>query len=330
MAWLYKQPTSPNWYIGLTTKEQEILQRKNFSTGTANKREANDLLKETKDEIRLIGKAPKPQPKLDLTLSQAFELMKEDRANTKGAYSVKTTEGYDESIKKVVAACGDKFIWEFDRNDYHTFINSIAGIQNTKATHSRRIYALFNFLVREKYLTENPFKRVSEKQKEVIIKTKEEMTALLEYSKKTKFYWYVRFQKESAFRMNEVLTTTVDKIEKNIIRVTRKGNIPNFIPIIKRMRKLLSEMPMPDEGRLFPFSTDAVWRFFKRFRVKTGIHIVSHDLRKYMLSEMANSGVSINYTKDYAGHKDIKTTLKYYVRSDKMKMAEDIDEKLEN
>ena len=43
---------------------------------------------------------------------------------------------------------------------------------------------------------------------------------------------------------------------------------------------------------------------------------------------MANAGVPINFVKEYARHSDIKTTLKYYVSINLLKMAPVINEKV--
>ena len=327
MAWLYKQPTSPNWYIGLTVREQKILQKKNFSTGTADKRKANEELKITKSEI--IQKKDRPiVEKNNLAFTQAYELMKQDRANTKGAYSQKTTAVYEVITGIMRETFGDKLVHEYDRNDYHYLVNSLTIKHNSKAAYIKKINAVFNFLVREKYLKENPFKSIQMVKREVVIKTKEEVDKLLDFSQGTKFYWFFRFQIASAFRINEVLTTTREKIEHDIIRVTRKGNVPNYIPILEVMRELLNEMPLPDKGLLFPYSYDEVRYILLKFEKETGISFVSHDLRKYMLSAMASAGVPMKFTMDYAGHTDIKTTNAYYVRLEKKKMAEIIDARL--
>lgn len=327
MAWLYKQPTSPNWYIGLTEREQKILQKKNFSTGTADKRRANEELKITKSEI--IQKKDRPiVEKNNLTFQQAYKLMKQDRANTKGAYSQKTLAVYEVILGIIKETFGDKLISEYDRNDYHYLVNRLGIKHNSKAAYIKKINAVFNFLVREKYLKENPFKTIRPIHREVIIKTTEEVNKLLDFVQGTDLYWLFRFQIASAFRINEVLTTTREKIEPDIIRVTRKGNVPNYIPIIGKMRDLLKEMPLPEEGRLFPFSYDEVRYILLKFEKETGICFVSHDLRKYMLSTMANAGIAPKFITDYAGHNDSKTTDKYYIRLEKKKMAEDIDAKL--
>lgn len=328
MAWLYKQPTSPRWYIGLTPTEQKILGKKNFSTKTADRREANGILKSTKEKIVLRGKVPSDKIRRNLTFQQAYELMKQDRKNTKGAYSYKTLEGYEIAVAIMRKFFGDKLIHEYDRNDYHYLINNLKIKHNSKVAYTRRLNAVFNFLVREKYLKENPFKNLQLQKKELIIKTKEEIDKLLDFAYGTEYYWFFKFQILSAFRIREALSTTREKIEADIIRVTRKGNVPNYIPIIDKMRDLLNEMPLPEKGKLFRFGYDDVRYFFVKFEKKTGIHFNSHDLRKYMLSSMANAGLSTRFTMDYAGHTNSRTTDMYYIRLEKKKMAETIDEKL--
>ena len=55
--------------------------------------------------------------------------------------------------------------------------------------------------------------------------------------------------------------------------------------------------------------TDPLERYCKA----TGIpYRSSHKLRKTALSSMVNSGISLNAVKNFAGHVDEETTLKYY------------------
>lgn len=172
----------------------------------------------------------------------------------------KTVESYNIALNKFTSICGTKPVNDYTREDYHKFVNELdCSSQNTKSVYTKRIYALYNWMLKERIVTTNPMKRVQEKQKEFKIKTKEEIDSIIEHSRKTKFYWLVRFQSIGGFRISEVISTRVKDIEKDIIRVIRKGNVPNYIPITQRMKNLLSEMPIPEnpDNPLSPSLTTA-------------------------------------------------------------------------
>ncbi len=232
MPYKYKRPSSPYYYIGFTDKEKK-LGYKNFSTKFKNAKQVDELINEYKIKIKEAKKLKNFIPSTNLLLTEAFKLFCKDREAAGKKLSSLTIQIYNLALMHLIKTAGNKPIMNYTRHDYYEFIESLNNNKhNTKVVYSKCLYTLFNWFMKEKLIKENPMRRLREEQKEVIIKTKEEILKLLEYAKKTKFYWFVRFQLESAFRLNEVLTTTKDKIDNDIIRVIRKGNIPNAIPII--------------------------------------------------------------------------------------------------
>jgi len=315
----------------ITSSREKRLGFKSISLKTVNRRIADSLLtdynRKIKNKTSIDGNS---QPRKLLNLKAAFELYKTDRANTTREYDSKTIDAYMISINKLIESCGDKPIDNYTREDYHTFVYYLDGnSQNTKSIRTKNIYSLFNWLVREEYLNRNPFKRVKEIQKDLIIRTPAEIKLFLEYARTTKFYDQVRFQLLAAARLNETLSLKRKWINKKYIRLWAKGNKFREIPILKEMQNLLDVIEIPDdpEAYVFSFTKDSVWRFYQRVRQHdslAGFH--SHDLRSYMLSKFANEGRPMQFVKDYAGHTSIKTTEKYYIRIKQEKVRESFDE----
>ncbi len=332
MAYLYKRPGSPFFWIGFTKKEM-LLNIKPFSTKTRNRIKADNILRDIKKELQnsSLTNIYSAEEKENILLSKAYQLFLRDRENSGGKLSDLTIESYTMAFKYFYKFVGDKIITNYNREDYHIFAESMKNIsQNSRSVYTKRIYSLFNWLVKEEYLPKNPMKRIPEEIKPIKMIPKESIDILIDYASTTKFYWMVLFELASAFRIHEVLNVQRKDIEENIIQVKGKGNKYSSIPIIKLMRNILQRMPLPEdpEALLFPFSLDAAWRFYSRFRKNTGIELRSHDCRKFTLSQMANSGIPINFTKEYARHSSITTTMKYYIANDKIKMTEEINNKL--
>jgi integrase len=330
VSFLFKKKNSRYYYIGWYNEETGK-RGKDEPTRKTNRKDAEKLqrlfdikLEEKKKTVGKIADYP------SLNITQAFDLFKRYKENIGKKLSPLTIESYETALNKYfIPACQDKDIKSYTRHDYNSFIKAMERrSQNTRSIYSKRINALFNWLESEQYIIKNLMRRVAEENLPIKFHTKEEIKAFLEYSDKTKFKFMTRFQLLSAFRIHEVLKVTASNIKDNHIDITGKGNKHASIPILKEMRGFLLQLPIkePDE-RLFPFSQDAAWRFFTRASKKLKIKFESHDLRKYCLSEMANSGVPINFTAQY-GRITIATAQKYYIHHDTNRIGDLIDSKV--
>ena len=329
MASIYKQGKSPYWYIRLTPKECEILNKRTFSTKRKLKKDALLILDDIKNKIKKLHDNRSLTPKADLTLSQLFIRFKLDHKNTTGTgYNPQTLEAYRKAMNYFYDAVGDKYIKHYSRDDYHKYITRLdaEGLsQNTKAIYSTRIFAIFNWLRKENYIAYNPMKRVAEEKKEIKIRTDAEMKKLLDYSKGKKFESIIKFMMLSAFRASEATALNWEDVKRDSITIKGKGGKIASIPITAQMRKFLKTLKNEKSGSVFKTRYDALRYFFYRAEKKIGIRFHSHDFRKYCLSKLANSGVNIYFVQNYARHSDIKTTLKYYAKADLKKIADEID-----
>ena len=327
MAYLGKQGR----YYWVRTSPREVrLGYKSFSTKCENKRLADQILVSVNKKIKntTFEKAYQGrQPAYNITIDKAFELYCQDRENTAGVYDIKTIKAYQESIRILKQTCGDKNILEYDKQDYSEFVNSLqkkGNSVNTKSIRTKHIYSLFNWLVKEEYIPRHCFKRVREQPKDLIIRTEPEIKKLLEFAGTTKFYDQVRFQLIAAARLDETLSLKKSYIKKDYIKLWSKGNKFRTIIILPDMRRLLASIKLPeaDGGLVFPFSKDAVWRFYERVRKNTGLDFHSHELRSYTLSKLANDGRAMQFVRQYAGHASIKMTEKYYIRIDQKAVSD--------
>lgn len=323
MPYKYTRGGSPFYYIGFTTKEKK-LGYKDYSTKLKNAKQADAILADLKIDIREKKKKASYKKVEHLTIEQAFKIYCQDRASQGAKYSQLTINNYQFAIMHLNNAVGAKEISAYTRQDYYTFVEYLSKdrSQNTKAIYTRSLYALFRWLQLNGYITQNNFKRVKEVTKPLRILTHAEMKTILNYARATKYFNIVKFIVLSAFRKNEAVNVKWGDIKKTTIHVRGKGDKIASIPIIKPMADFLATLKRGDaKDKLFDISEDMVYRFWSRCKHKTKIAATTHDLRKFTLSEMANSGVPINFVKEYARHTDLKTTLQYYIQADKEKMG---------
>ena len=333
MAFVYQRKDSDYYYIGLSKREQIFLARKSFSTKLKNKKAAQHELKIINNKIKDIRQRSKinKTKTVEYKLTDLYDKFKTDRKNTGNELSPGTIENYDKAFKYFYSVLPDKNVPEYNREDYNTFVSSMDEIsQNSRSIYTHSVYALFRWMVLEEYINKNPMKRVSEETIEFTVLTRKEISRILTFAKTTKYYYLIKFMILSGFRQQEAAAFKLTDVKKNYIRVHGKGNKFARIPLTNEMNIFLDSLPDPDASGdpLWPFSKHQLYRFWKRVEKETGIKATSHDLRKYCLSELANSGVSINFTKTYARHSDIKTTLKYYIETDLKKMSEQINERV--
>jgi integrase len=331
MSFVYKRKDSSFYWYGYYDKETGK-PGKPFSLKTPNKNTARIRQKEWDEKLEQRTKEKAALQDPELNIIQAFQLYKQFKENTGNKLSPLTVNSYNDAIKiHFIPSAGNKPVFQYTKSDYHKFINSMSGnSQNTRSVYSKRIYALFQWLLKEEYIKKNPMERVAEEKKPIKILTPDQLNKFFEYAETTKFKYVAKFQRLSAFRIHEVLKIRPVDIKEKEIEIMGKGKKLSSIPITNKMRALLKELPMPEnkEDRVFPFSKHAMYRFFTRASQATGIKFKTHDLRKYRLSEIVNSGIPINFAARY-GRITIAIAMKYYIDQDVNKIGEMIDERVD-
>lgn len=344
MAFLFKRKQSKFWQIGwydpVTGKPGSPV-----STRTQNKKLAEQMMKDFEKELagrKVTGTAPTDQlaEVTSILLSEAFKLYQQDKVNTGEALSDLTLRNYKTALNNLYRTAGDKQIHTYTRDDYNAFVEGLwvrdangkalrEMSQNSKAIYTKCVFALFAWLTEEKYIPDNPMKRVVEEEKEFVIISAAELKKIRDYTEeKTKYTPLLEYLVLSAFRIQEALNLKYSDICENIIKVKGKGGKYDYIPIIPEMREYLKTLPSDQGGEelVFPGKYRAFHQYWRRMIKATGLRddITPHDLRKYCLSKMANAGVPINFVQRYARHSSIQTTMKYYIRADDSRMVDEI------
>jgi integrase/recombinase XerD len=335
-AWKYKRKDSPFWWIGFYTNGKK---GKPFSCKIKNERQAELYRKDyerelTKKENEQLVRVPE---NAGMLFSEAFELYKQDRRNSGKELTEGTITTFKIAFKHLYGSCGDKPVYKYTREDFNIFVRDMDNLkQNSRATNAVKVNAVFNFLVKEKYLNENPFKHIQAKWNVFEVLSDAQIKTIREYASQTKFADLVDFQLLTAFRLDEAKNVNAKNIKDGRIMVKAKGGHMRSIPISDELKiwldnyyRKMNIAPESDE-LLFKYKRHCANEFWRRVNKNCGLKkgIASHALRKYTLSKMANAGIPINFVKEYAGHTDIKTTLKYYIKNDLDKIAQELNNKI--
>ena len=116
-----------------------------------------------------------------------------------------------------------------------------------------------------------------------------------------------------AYDSEIIQNNTFSRVKKDLGKFFKKERKPEDATLafrethgIKNREYIFSTSPEP-----MPWSTinDYLERYCKRLGI---CYRSSHKLRKTALSSLVNSGISLNAVRNFSGHVDERTTLKYY------------------
>ncbi|MBT4360918.1 MAG: site-specific integrase [Candidatus Marinimicrobia bacterium] len=241
--------------------------------------------------------------------------------------SPQTIKRYEKVFKPFLAYFGEE-------RALHS-INSIA-IEEFKAERSekdkvshisvntelRHLKALFNWAVRQEYITKSPFlgvKMLKVDDPEVRFLSENEIEKLYETieEKKNQRAWdLVTFYLQTGVRATEILEEggfTWDSVKDDHIEIIGKGRKRRRIPLNDTLRTILNSRRK--ERVPFPYTYSAVSQSLsRRLFHSAGIPDANlHTLRKTAAARLIQKGVDIYRVSKFLGHSSVKVTEKHYV-----------------
>lgn len=294
---------------------------KSVSTRTNNKTEANKKLKEfiAKQTLNLHPSHFVKPDKHRLNISEALELLIASKSISK---SYKTS--FHLAIKHLINAIGNVPVSQINEMKYNVFIqylNRSELSQTSKATYTRHIFTLFNFLVQNKILETNQTSKLKAERKEVRPFDSEKLPILFDYLKSTnkKYYDAVKLIYLCAYRISEFTSAEWSdfdfKNERIYIRNT-KGNA-TIIPMLQDTKEHLLQSNFNKNGRVSDWKNkDGMKTFWKTAINNLNLQFNYHSLRKARGTDLANSGANPFFLMKYMRHSDMKVTMQYYIKID--------------
>jgi len=321
MASIYKRGNY--WWIDYYVDGKHKQKSLRIKATTANKSIALELKKKYEDAINI--KHHRFAINKITLIDVAQEFLQEKILETK------YITNYIVAIKTLVQNEGDNLLTSYNPHQMKMFrVKLLERLsENSVNNYLNHLKIFFNWCIKKNYISENPinFKFKPQQTFKRIIPD-EHLHKLLWYLRVHNLnqYCLVKFLLLTGFRRNEVLSLTWNDIDLNekIIKVkTTKDKRVDSFPIYDRLEKLLALIPK-SKDKLLNYSKDGL-KFWYRALEKLNLPKYSlHDLRRKFGTIQAQNGMSPYKLQKLMRHKDIRTTLKYYVDVDIRKIAPEI------
>jgi integrase len=296
--------------------------RVNKSTGKLTKREAKHV--EALERQKILDEVnATPQQKASKVL--VSDVVKE-LYDTRWKYNKDSVNSLARA-ERVVAIIGDMPIGEVDQDTVRKLILHLQGRGNKAATVNRTLEVLKTMLKYKKMewdyikLAKVPKGRIR-----VISKEEELQVATLfrETNHSDRRYYYADMSDlvvclvDTGMRLGEMLKLKYDDISfaNNLISIwVNKGGRPRSIPMTKRVRAIMEARQTIDGKSPFHLTNDkaiTAWQWVrKQMGFENDKEFVLHALRHTCASRLLFKGVDLVTIKEWLGHADIQTTMRY-------------------
>jgi integrase len=315
---VYKRGAKGVWYMNIVVNGVRIAK----STGKSTKKEAKQV--EALERQRIIDEAiATPQQRASRMLLS--EVVKE-------LYDVRWKYNKDSKnslarAEKVVEIVGDKPIGDVNQETVRKLILHLQGRKNKPATVNRTLEVLKTML-KYKKMEWDYIKLAKVPKGRIRVVTTEEEQQVVELFRETthtsRRYFYpdmgdlVICLVDTGCRLGEILKLKYKDInfEHNLISIwINKGGIPRSIPMTKRVRNILEARRAIDGVQPFHLTNDMCVTAWQWVRKQMGLEhdkeFVLHALRHTCASRMLAKGVDLVTIKEFLGHADIQTTMRY-------------------
>lgn len=249
-----------------------------------------------------------------------------------------TLKAYQSAVTSWIKIIGNLSINSYTPDHFKRFDHKLAKDKKAQATcanYSRHLFIIFAWLVKKKYLKENPITQIRAANKEV-------NPVPVNHYDLIRRYYFLKGQFKQldlftltflcAFRITEAINCCGEDfdIPNQIVHIRNaKGKRIDKIPMTEDIEEYLSQMDL-HEGRLFDYaskdSVKSTWKTVNKFYDFKGNTI--HGLRKARGTQLANAGVTQLFLQTFMRHTDYRTTKKYYIKINRDIMRKEINEKL--
>lgn len=307
-----------------------------------NKKIAEEYLKEynAKKQLRLLP-IGLTQKRNSVFLADVPEIYFQFRLEERRILSPKTKTTYKTAVDSFINVCGNNPVDSYTKADYKKYCAALEHSKkeysiNTLANYTRHLFILFLWLQKQNYIRENIIIRIPEKivdPEPIPMEHLFNIYVNLMSRRLYKQYLIVKLTYLCALRQSEAVAihgADFDKANKTIYVRNQKGKRIDAIPMLSDIEKFLSDYDFP-EGLLFNYKRpDGIKRFWETANNKLGYNYTFHQLRKTRGSDLADAGIDPLFLKEFMRHKDFRTTQKHYIKINRDKMRESMNNKLAN
>ena len=312
--------------------------RKTISTRLiANEKNRLIVLKKSKEiESRLYidkisGKLKPKELKTAITLSFAVKKFDKEHLSLK---SHSHRRNYNFAMEHLINVIGrKKLVTEITTEDISKYIAYLKDRVRNATLHTYIRYAkmLFNFLADENIITKTPFrKRQTPRREEIEIEifSQEDLDLLLNYTYEKDIKLFRCFSMLLGTRPIDLLNLKYEDIKleqrKINIRMAKTGNLIVF-PIYDELGMFLidnfnSELNKDSKEKLFNgYTVSQLGKRFRRFllylKIPKSRRYTLKTFRKTFGTKMAALNIATKDLMYLLGHKEVETTMKYYIKA---------------
>jgi len=296
--------------------------RVNKSTGKFTKREAKH--EEAMERQRLIDdlNTPPEQKMAKLLLSEVVK----ELYDTRWKYNKDSVNSLARA-ERVVSIIGDMPICEVNQDTVRKLMLHLQGRGNKPATVNRTLEVLKTML-KYKKLEWDYIKLAKVPKGRIRVVSKEEESQVINLFTETKHpnkrSFYANMSDlvvclvDTGMRLGEMLKLKYDDVgfDTNLISIwINKGGRPRSIPMTKRVRAIMEARQHIDGKMPFHLTNDMAGTAWQWVRKEMGLandkEFVLHALRHTCASRLLFKGVDLVTIKEWLGHADIQTTMRY-------------------
>lgn len=260
--------------------------------------------------------------------------------------SFNTIKVYDNNLEELHQFIGRRnSIRRIERKEIKAFLSFLSEKGNQPITRRAKLIAIrsfFKYLEDENLIKSNPtnnlpLPKVATKEPTYLLEGEiKKILMLAKKDKNRRAEIAIRVFSETGIRLSELVNISVGDIDvrSKAIRIKRKGDIEQTIPLNNNLNKLLKSY-IKDRNSLMPLIVNKrggrmtarriaimVKGYFKKAEVdRAGISV--HSIRHSFCSRLLERGVSLKTIQILAGHKNISTTERYLHISD-MKIRKEV------
>lgn len=346
MASIYKPKDMINWYISFidpaTGKTRNISTK--LKATKENMKKADEFLKKIEEYTESKKRDYKGLPLRKKTIKEAFSHFKDINFDK----HIKTLKGYDTFY--------DRFTKEFEVNQPVTIINKssseawLIGIKKLKKAKNTQYnyYKVFNkflrFLFEYEYLPIfmlNKDIKPKPERTEIIVFTKADNKKILETldtkEKNSNFKTMIYLLNYTGLRPSDIVNLTVESIDLENLELSyysQKTDQYFTVPFREKLKPILKErMNEVKSGKILNYASEkemgkAFRRYLKDIEL-TGKGYNLRTFRKTFATRAFEKDIAIVSTAALLGHSNMSTTMKYYTKANRKKLADEL-KKLDN
>ena len=296
--------------------------RVNKSTGKLTKREAKHA--EAMERQRIIEdlNTPPEQKVAKLLLSEVVK----ELYDTRWKYNKDSVNSLARA-ERVVQIIGDMPICEVNQDTLRKLMLHLQGRGNKPATVNRTLEVLKTML-KYKKLEWDYIKLAKVPKGRIRVISKEEELQVVAMFTETNHHDRRSFYSQmsdlviclvdTGMRLGELLKLKYDDVsfDNNLISIwINKGGRPRSVPMTKRVRAIMEARQTIDGKMPFHLTNDMAGTAWQWVRKQMGLEndkeFVQHALRHTCASRLLFKGVDLVTIKEWLGHADIQTTMRY-------------------